>query len=224
MSADDASDAGKWPSRWPVRVGQFIGNKIVESKDAAVIDVENPTTHEKIGIVPAGCAADAEAALELAKAAQPAWAKKPAATRAELLKSFAKIIRDNRDELIDILMAEQAKIKPLATVEIDVTATYFDYYAGLARSYEGEIVNSDNAGEHIYVHYAPIGVAVGICPWNFPFFVMARKLAPALLTGCAVVVKASEVTPLTTLRFGSLLERAVASNERNFGSETTGVR
>ena len=174
MSADDASDAGKWPSRWPVRVGQFIGNKIVESKDAAVIDVENPTTHEKIGIVPAGCAADAEAALELAKAAQPAWAKKPAATRAELLKSFAKIIRDNRDELIDILMAEQAKIKPLATVEIDVTATYFDYYAGLARSYEGEIVNSDNAGEHIYVHYAPIGVAVAS---NVAFHAARRRKA-----------------------------------------------
>lgn len=148
-------------------------------------------------------------AAQLAKKAQPAWAKTPATTRAALLKGFASIIREHRLELIQTLADEQAKIQPLAEVEIDVTATYFDYYAGLALTYEGEILQSDNVGENIYVHYAPIGVSVGICPWNFPFFVMARKLAPALLTGNAVVVKCSELTPLTCLKFGRLLEAAV---------------
>eukprot|EP00565_Helicotheca_tamesis_P005659 CAMPEP_0185723562 /NCGR_PEP_ID=MMETSP1171-20130828/365_1 /TAXON_ID=374046 /ORGANISM="Helicotheca tamensis, Strain CCMP826" /LENGTH=434 /DNA_ID=CAMNT_0028391283 /DNA_START=327 /DNA_END=1631 /DNA_ORIENTATION=- len=149
----------------------------------------------------------------MAKQAQPAWAKKASVQRAEILKKMASIIRENRLELIDILVKEQAKILPLATVEIDVTAVYLDYHAGLARSIEGEILPSDNVGEHIYVHRAPIGVSVGICPWNFPFFVMARKIAPALLAGCTVVVKSSEVTPLTCFRFAELMTEAIEAGE-----------
>jgi lactaldehyde dehydrogenase/glycolaldehyde dehydrogenase len=91
-------------------------------------------------------------------------------------------------------------------VEIDVTAEYYDYYAGLARSYEGEIIPSDRPGEQIFLHKFPIGVVVGICPWNFPFFVMARKVAPALLTGNTVVIKISEETPMTCLEFAKLLK------------------
>ena len=87
----------------------------------------------------------------------------------------------------------------------DFTAEYFDYYAGWARIYEaGEIISSDDPNEHIYLHKIPLGVSVGICPWNFPVFVMARKLAPALVTGNTVVVKSSEVTPLTCARIAEL--------------------
>jgi lactaldehyde dehydrogenase/glycolaldehyde dehydrogenase len=193
--------------------GQWIGNKNVPSGDSARIEVENPTDHSILGTVPAGCAADAEAALALAKAAQPTWAKKPSVQRAAVLKQMATVIRENRLELIDTLVKEQAKILPLATVEIDVTADYYDYHAGMARTYEGEILQSDNAGEHIYVHRAPIGVSVGIVPWNFPFFVMARKIAPALLAGCTVVVKSSEVTPLTSFKFCAFMEKAIAEGK-----------
>merc|ERR1740139_1923320 len=73
-------------------------------------------------------------------------------------------------------------------------ATYFERYAAMAHSYEGEIVQSDQVGETIYVHYAPIGVSVGICPWNFPLFVFARKVAPALLAGCSAVVTGDGAT------------------------------
>lgn len=194
-----------------VEYGQWIGNKNVPSLDSDRIEVENPTDHSILGTVPAGCEADANVALDLARKAQPEWAKKPAVQRAAVLKKMADIIRSNRVDLIDTLAREQAKIMPLATVEIDVTADYFDYHAGLARSYEGEILQSDNAREHIYVHRAPIGVAVGICPWNFPFFVMARKIAPSLLAGCTTVVKSSELTPLTCFRFASLLTEAIES-------------
>ena len=85
----------------------------------------------------------------------------------------------------------------------------FDMYSGMAHSFEGEILNSDNVGEHIYVHYAPIGVSVGICPWNFPLFVMARKIAPALLAGCTVVIKSSEVTPLTCFLYMKHVAKAI---------------
>jgi lactaldehyde dehydrogenase/glycolaldehyde dehydrogenase len=107
-------------------------------------------------------------------------------------------------ELARTLASEQAKILPLAQVEIDVTAEYFDYYAGWARIFEGEIINSDRNNENIFLFRKPIGVVAGICPWNFPFFVMARKVAPALLTGCTIVVKPSSNTPMTTFEFAKL--------------------
>jgi len=193
----------------PVTFGQWIGNTNVPSLDAASISVENPTNQSIIGIVPAGCAADAEVALRLAKQAQPAWAKIPSSGRAKVLTQLATVCRGCRDELIDSLCEEQAKVRGLATVEVDCMAVYFERYAAMAHSYEGQIVQSDNVGETIYVHHAPVGVSVGICPWNFPLFVFARKVAPSLLAGCTVVVKSSELTPLTTFLFMTHVERAI---------------
>ena len=184
---------------------QCVGGSWVESSSKATIDVEDPTTGALIGKVPEGTAADAHAALVAAKEAQPAWAKTAPAARGEALKAMARVIRANRVELAELLASEQAKVAGLAQVEIDFTAEYFDYYAGWARIYEaGEIISSDDPNEHIYLHKIPLGVSVGICPWNFPVFVMARKLAPALVTGNTVVVKSSEVTPLTCARIAEL--------------------
>jgi lactaldehyde dehydrogenase/glycolaldehyde dehydrogenase len=181
----------------------FIAGQFVPSQD--VIEVENPYTNQILGLAARGGAAEADQALSAARAAQPAWAKLAPATRADYLRQFAQVIRDNRVELAQLLRHEQAKIAPLAHVEIDVTATYFDYYAGWARVYEGEIINSDDPQENIFLFQKPIGVVVGICPWNFPFFVMARKVAPSLLVGCTTVIKPSSTTPLTTLRFAELI-------------------
>jgi len=169
------------------------------------IEVENPFTKQVIGLAARAGNVEADLALEAARRAQPAWAKLAPVARAEYLKQMARVIRDNRVELAELLMHEQAKVAPLAQVEIDVTATYFDYYAGWARIYEGEIINSDDPQENIFLFQKPIGVVVGICPWNFPFFVMARKIAPSLLVGCTTVIKPSSTTPLTTLRFAELI-------------------
>ena len=98
--------------------GQWINNKETPSLDAATIDVENPTDNSIVGKVPAGCAADAEAALSSAKKAQVAWAKVPVGTRAKVLKGFAEVIRGCREELIETLISEQSKVAGLATVEI----------------------------------------------------------------------------------------------------------
>ncbi|MDR2254292.1 MAG: aldehyde dehydrogenase [Bifidobacteriaceae bacterium] len=182
----------------------YIGGEAVGADE--YIEVENPYTGQIIGLAPKLGAAAADRALSAAKAAQPAWAKRAPSDRAGYLAQMAAIIREHRVELAELLLSEQAKVAPLAQVEIDVTATYFDYYAGWARIYEGEIINSDDPQENILLFQKPIGVAVGICPWNFPFFVMARKVAPSLLTGCATVIKPSSTTPLTTLRFAELIQ------------------
>jgi lactaldehyde dehydrogenase/glycolaldehyde dehydrogenase len=186
----------------------YINGEFVEATTGDWIEVENPYTNEIIAHVPKGGAEDANRAMEAAKAAQGAWAKRTPADRAEYLTRFAQIIRDNQQELTDILISEQAKIAGLAGVEIGVTATYFDYYAGWARKYFGETISSDDPQEAILLFQKPVGVGVGICPWNFPFFVAARKIAPALLTGCTSVIKPSSVTPLTTLRFAELIAEA----------------
>ncbi|MCL2737201.1 MAG: aldehyde dehydrogenase [Propionibacteriaceae bacterium] len=187
------------------RYQSYIDGKFQPASE--YIEVENPFTNTIIGLAAKGGEKEADQALTAAKKAQPAWAKLSPVTRAEALKGMAQAIRDNRVELAQLLMHEQAKVAGLAQVEIDVTATYFDYYAGWARIYEGEIINSDDARENIFLFQKPIGVVVGICPWNFPFFVMARKVAPSLLTGCTTVIKPSSTTPLLTLRFAELVDK-----------------
>ena len=192
---------------------QFINGSFTSSDpDGDYIGIFNPCNEELIAKVARGTQQDADDAIAVAKEAQLEWSMRTSVDRASFLKKMANVIRDNRVFLADTLAREQAKVRSLAQVEIDVTAEYYDYYAGLARSYEGEIIPSDRAGEQIFIHKFPIGVVVGICPWNFPFFVMARKVAPSLLTGNTVVIKVSEETPLTCLEFARLIEEVNLPN------------
>jgi lactaldehyde dehydrogenase/glycolaldehyde dehydrogenase len=195
---------------------QFINGELLAASSGDWFDVENPYTNQIIGQAPKGGQADADAAIAAAAAAyKTTWPKLPPEARAGYLRQFAQIIRDNQKELTDLLIAEQAKVEGLAGVEIGFTASYFDYYAGWANIYEGEVINSSSArldgtsNENIWLSWKPIGVVGGICPWNFPFFVMARKVAPAILTGCPIVIKPSSVTPLTTLRFAELVAQGI---------------
>ncbi len=185
---------------------QFINGKFVKSTSTKVKEVLNPCTEEVLATIPAGAIEDANLALEAAKEAQPSWAALTAIQRASYLHKMAAVIRDNRVFLAETLAKEQAKVIGLAQVEIDVTADYFDYNAGWARRIEGEIIQSDRENEHIYLHKAPIGVAVGICPWNFPFFVMARKVAASLITGNTCVIKPSCEAPNTIMEWAELIE------------------
>lgn len=143
---------------------QFINGKLIPTSTGRWIDVENPSTREIIAQVPDGDEQDAQQALEAAKTAQTAWSRVPAATRAGYLKQFAAVIREHREDLAHLLASEQAKVAPLAQVEVDFTADYFDYYAGWARIYEGEIIQSDRDRENIFLFRQPIGVVAGICP------------------------------------------------------------
>jgi len=186
---------------------QYINGEFVESNSKEVIEVFNPATNEKLSTIPNGDAVDAQRALDAAKNAQDSWEEKMPIERAGYLKAMANVIRENRVHLANVLAQEQAKVFELAQIEVDFTAEYFDYYAGWARIYEGEIINSDRPGEQILLFKKAMGVVVGICPWNFPFFVMARKVAPALLTGSTIVIKPSSETPNTTFEFAKLLEK-----------------
>ncbi len=186
---------------------QFINGKFVKSTSSEVTKVLNPCTEEVLSEIPQGSIEDANNALDAAKESQHAWKSLTAIERANYLHKMATVIRENRVFLAETLASEQAKVIGLAQVEIDVTADYFDYYAGFARRIEGEIIQSDRKKEHIFLHKAPIGVAVGILPWNFPFFVMARKVAGSLITGNTCVIKPSCIAPNTIMEWVDLIQK-----------------
>ncbi|MCV3310029.1 aldehyde dehydrogenase, partial [Leclercia adecarboxylata] len=115
-------------------------------------------------------------------------------------------IRERASEISALIVAEGGKIQQLAEVEVAFTADYLDYMAEWARRYEGEIIQSDRPGENILLFKRALGVTTGILPWNFPFFLIARKLGPALLTGNTIVIKPSEFTPNNAIAFAKIVD------------------
>jgi lactaldehyde dehydrogenase/glycolaldehyde dehydrogenase len=184
----------------------YINGKFVESKSGEWIDVLNPSTEEVISRQPSATVEEADEALSAAAEAQKAWAKTPAIERAAYLKKMADGIRRRHEEFVDIIMREQGKTRNWASVEVAVTADYFDYMATFARSIEGEIIPSDRRGETIMLFKEPIGVVAGILPWNFPFFLIARKAGAALITGCTIVIKPSQLTPENCTEFAKVVD------------------
>lgn len=113
---------------------------------------------------------------------------------------------DDARRAIEAAERAQPAWEALAAVEVSFTADYLDYMAEWARRYEGEIVQSDRPGENILVFKRALGVTTGILPWNFPFFLIARKLAPALITGNTIVIKPSEFTPNNAVAFAQIVD------------------
>ena len=184
----------------------YINGKFCESRSGKWIDVLHPSTEEVISRQPDGTIEDVNEALDAARAAQKAWAARTAIDRAGWLNKIAAGIRKEREKFIDIIMREQGKTLTWATVEVDVTADYFDYMATFARHIEGEIIPSDRPGEIIMLTKKPIGVVAGILPWNFPFFLIARKAGAALIAGCTIVIKPSQITPENCTEFAKILD------------------
>jgi lactaldehyde dehydrogenase/glycolaldehyde dehydrogenase len=183
----------------------FINGRFVASESSQRIEVKNPSTGSIVCTVPDSSQQDVEAAITAAETAQRSWGKEPAANRAKLLKMLAAKIRQNVEPIAHVITEEQGKTLGLARVEVEFTADYLDYMAEWGRRIEGEIVESDRPGETIFLFRRPIGVIGGILPWNFPFFLIARKAGPALITGNTIVIKPSEETPHNAVKFCELL-------------------
>lgn len=184
----------------------YINGAFVEAHNDSWIEVINPATEALLSRVPQGSKQQAAAAIAAAEAAQPGWEALPAVTRGGWLHRIATAIRQREPELSATLVAEGGKTQALAQTEVLFTADYLDYMAEWARRYEGEIVNSDRPNENIFVFKKAIGVTTGILPWNFPFFLIARKAAPALITGNTIVLKPSEITPNNAALFAAIID------------------
>ncbi len=189
----------------PVYAVQNYINGRFQTGSSELVPVLNPATDEVLTEVPEASPAEVESALAAAAEAQPAWGRRPAIERAGFLRAIATRIREEVEPLARLISEEQGKVLSLSRVEVAFAADYLDYMAEWARRIEGEIIPSDRAQEKIFMFRIPIGVVAGILPWNFPFFLIVRKLAPALLTGNTVVIKPSEETPINAHAFMRLV-------------------
>ncbi|MBW6419624.1 NAD-dependent succinate-semialdehyde dehydrogenase [Celeribacter sp. PS-C1] len=170
--------------------------------------VVNPATGDVIAEVADLGAGAAQNAIEAARAAQPAWAAKTALERSDILRRWAKLMRENADDLGRILTAEMGKPLAEAKGEIGYGASFLDWFAEEGRRIYGDTIPGHQPDKRILVLKQPIGVAASITPWNFPNAMIARKVAPALAAGCTFVARPSELTPLSALAMAELGVRA----------------
>ncbi|SRR5581483_3326171 len=180
----------------------YVNGKWV--KDRASMPVYNPATEEIIAHVPVASAEDAQAALDSARRAQPGWSRLTGVERGNILRRWADLVEAHRERLARLLSQEQGKPLAEALAEIDFGTSWFRYYAEFDRRIEGDILPADKRDEQIWIVRAPVGVVVGIIPWNYPSAVAIRKIAPALIAGNAIVLKPHEDTPLSALELAKL--------------------
>jgi len=185
----------------------YIGGEWITKADCT-FDVTNPATGELLATLPALTAEDARRAIVAAKAAQAPWARRTGKDRAAILKEWHRLWIGAADDLARILTAEQGKPLAEAKGEILYGAAYLEWFAEEAKRIYGETIPGHAGDVRIMVLKQPIGVVGAITPWNFPNAMIARKVAPALAVGCAMVAKPASETPLSTLALAVLAERA----------------
>lgn len=190
----------------------FINGTWVAPAAGGTLPVIDPATEEVIHHIPAGTAADADAAVAAARAAfdHGPWPRMTGAARASYLRAIAQGIRDRLPELARIEVADNGKPLPEAEWDLGDAAGCFDYYAGLAEALDAEVetIALPDARFSARAVREPIGVAGAIIPWNYPLLMAAWKVAPALAAGCTMVLKPSEHTSLTALELGAIAEDA----------------
>ena len=183
----------------------YINGEFTNSHSEEMLDVINPATEEVISRIPKSDENDVQRAIEAAKASQRDWEKKPSIERAEYLYKIADKVEQKKEAFINMLTEENGKTVDASKAEVELTIDYFRYMAGWARRYEGEVLPSDRPNENILVMKKPIGIVGGIVPWNFPMFIFARKVAPAFVTGCPIIIKPSQYTPNTACELASII-------------------
>ena len=186
----------------------YINGEFCESSNWKWIEVLNPSTEEVISRQPEWTIEDVNRALDAARAAQKPWERISSIDRAWYLLKIAQWIRNREKDFVEILMREQWKNRKWAEIEVGATISYFEYMASFARHIEWEVIPSDRPNETIILKRKAIGVVAGILPWNFPFFLIARKAWAALIAWCSIVIKPSQLTPENCTEFAKVIHEA----------------
>ncbi len=186
----------------------FINGEFLDNGDREMRENINPATEEVISLFPMATEEDVAAAVDAAFEAQKSWEKVPAIERAGYLMELVELVKENQDVLARATTEEMGKPLAQSTDEAGWLAAYLQYFAAMARHIKGEIIESDRPNENILLYKMPIGVAGQIMPWNFPLFLIGRKVAPALIAGCTVVLKASSDCPNGAYEFAKLVEKS----------------
>ncbi len=168
---------------------------------ASTLDVLNPSTEEVVAACPVASLDQLNEAVAAAKAAFPAWSKRPIRERGELIVKLADALEARTEEFARLLTSEQGKPLPMAMWEVGGTAGSLRYFASLDLP---DKVLKDDDETKIVLQHSPLGVVAAITPWNFPLILLAIKVGPGLLAGNTMVCKPAPTTPLTTLLFGEI--------------------
>lgn len=189
-----------------LRQAALIGGRWVQADSA--IAVTNPATLGLVGYVPDLGADAAREAVTAAQSAFVAWKGLTAKARGIILRCWYDLILAHRSDLARLMTAEQGKPLHEAESEILYAASFVDWFAEEGRRAYGDVIPPHVVGARLHVVNEPVGVVAAITPWNFPAAMVTRKVAPALAAGCTVVLKPSELTPLSALALGLLAQEA----------------
>ncbi|GKV78344.1 NAD-dependent succinate-semialdehyde dehydrogenase [Pectobacterium carotovorum subsp. carotovorum] len=188
------------------KTGYFAAGKWQQS--GATFEVMNPATGESIASVAKAGKKETQAAIDAAYAAFPAWKRKTAKERSEILYRWYELILENKRYLAELMTAEQGKPVQEAEGEVVYAANFIQWFAEQGKRANGEIIPPAKPGSKIYATREPVGVVVAITPWNFPLAMLTRKLGPALAAGCTGVIKPANNTPLSAFALLALAQQA----------------
>mgnify|MGYP001275243577 FL=1 len=187
----------------------YIDGQWVNSSSGKKIETLNPENNEVWATVPEANEKDVDKAVQSAqKAFENNWSKLHPKDRAKYLRLIADQLRINAEHLGKIETIDTGKLYRETKTQANYIAEYYDYFAGLADKVEGTVVPIDKPDMQVTTTRIPIGVIAAIIPWNSQMLLTAVKLAPALAMGNTVVIKASELAPVTLLEFAKLIEKA----------------
>src|SRR6266487_3838647 len=187
----------------------FVGGEWVDAVEGGTMEVINPATGETIAEVPRGTQADVDRAVEAAKKALPEWLETTPGERAELLLKLADALDEHADELAELESRNVGKPLSYAKDELPVCSDNIRFFAGAARVLEGRSAGEYMRGYTSFIRREPLGVVGGIVPWNYPLMMALWKFAPAIAAGNTQVLKPSEQTPLSLLRFVQLAQEVI---------------
>ncbi|PRO66096.1 betaine-aldehyde dehydrogenase [Alkalicoccus urumqiensis] len=192
------------------RVNHYINGAWTDSLSDETREIINPYNQDVIAVAQEGGAADAEAAIQAARKAFDAggWAKTSSTERGAIVRRIAELIERDREELAELETLDTGKTMEESRGDMDDIAGVFRYYAEIADKDGGEAIASPIPDSVSRVVREPVGVCGQITPWNYPLLQASWKLAPALVTGNTLVMKPSEITPLTTVKVFELMEEA----------------
>ncbi|GLW39576.1 NAD-dependent succinate-semialdehyde dehydrogenase [Pectobacterium carotovorum subsp. carotovorum] len=188
------------------KTGYFAAGKWQQG--GATFEVVNPATGELIASVAKAGKKETQAAIDAAYAAFPAWKRKTAKERSEILYRWYELILENKRYLAELMTAEQGKPVQEAEGEVVYAANFIQWFAEQGKRVNGEIIPPAKSGSKIYATREPVGVVFAITPWNFPLAMLTRKLGPALAAGCTGVIKPANNTPLSAFALLALAQQA----------------
>jgi acyl-CoA reductase-like NAD-dependent aldehyde dehydrogenase len=185
----------------------FINGEFVDARAGATIQVVNPYDNSVICEIAEARAEDVDAAVEAAKKAQKGWARMDSSQRGRILLKLADAIDEEAEEFIRIESMDTGHpVRDARRLDVPRTSACFRYFGGMADKFEG-FLPPVYPGYLNYVTREPVGVVGQIVPWNFPLMFTSWKMAPALAGGNTIVIKPSELTPLSTLKIAELMKR-----------------